>query len=49
MKFDWSEEKNEILKRERGISFEDLINSEYVRRIKNKSCNHQNQEKLIML
>ena len=43
--FEWSDDKNEILKSERNISFEDIViamdNWGIVDTIKNKSSNHE--------
>ncbi|MBO4956498.1 MAG: hypothetical protein J6C50_01535 [Rickettsiales bacterium] len=50
MKFDWNNDKNEKLKKERGISFEELIYSgKLIGRIKNRSPLHPNQFELIII
>lgn len=45
--FEWDDEKNRILKQERGVDFEEIIfaidNGQVLDVIKNPSCNHKKQ------
>jgi uncharacterized DUF497 family protein len=50
--FNWSEEKNKILKKERGISFEEVVcaieNGDLLEIIPNSSKNHKDQKCFIV-
>jgi len=50
--FNWSDEKNVLLKRERNVCFEDVVtaikNNRLLDIIKNQSKNHQDQHCLII-
>ena len=52
LEFNWSDEKNILLKRERNICFEDVVtaieNNKLLDIIKNQSENHQEQYCLII-
>jgi len=53
MEFDFSEEKNDWLKENRGVSFDDVVdtvnNGGLLDITDNKSRNHRNQELLVVL
>jgi uncharacterized DUF497 family protein len=52
MEFDWNDEKNQLLKEERNVCFEDVVVSIQSNRlfdvVKNRSKNHQDQYCLIV-
>ncbi len=52
MEFDWNDEKNQLLKEERNVCFEDVVVSIQSNRlfdvVKNRSKNHQDQYCLIL-
>ena len=40
-KFKWDEEKNKLLKKERGVSFEEILNSTFLGAEKHQTRNNQ--------